>query len=299
MRVVVSGASGLVGRALVDDLIGDGHAVVRLVRRQPTAPDEVSWDPLRHQLDPAALADADAVVHLAGVGIGDQRWTDEYRQLLVRSREDGTATVARAVAEAGTPTLISASAVGYYGDTGNVVVDESSAQGDDFLAELCGRWEAATKPAEDAGSRVVHIRSGLIIARSGGLLGRMRPLFKLGIGGRLGSGKQFWPWISLPDEIAAIRALLDVDTSGAVNLVAPQLTTNAQFTRALAAAVHRPALLPAPAFALRIVLGEFADVGVLAGQRVVPKRLQDMDFRYRHAELGSALRWAVKADSAR
>lgn len=296
MRVVVSGASGLIGRALVDDLVRDGHEVVRLVRREAAAPDEVRWDPLRHELDPTALAGADAVVHLAGAGIGDKRWNDEYRQLLVRSREDGTATISRAVADAGTPVLVSGSAVGYYGDTGSVVVDESSAQGDDFLAELCGRWEAATKPATDAGSRVVHLRSGLVLARSGGVLGRMRPLFRLGLGGRLGSGKQYWPWIALPDEIAAIRALLEGDHSGPVNLVAPQLTTNAQFTRALAAAVHRPALIPVPGFGLRLVLGEFADIGVLAGQRVVPKGLQDMGFHYQHVTIDSAMQWAVSAD---
>ncbi|RKT82518.1 hypothetical protein SAMN05421805_12291 [Saccharopolyspora antimicrobica] len=293
MRVVVAGSSGLIGTSLVASLRAAEHEVVRLVRRVPAAPDERGWDPESGRLDTDALEGAEAVVNLCGAGIGEKRWTPERKRLLVHSRVRATEVLAAAVAEAGVPVLANGSAVGYYGDTGSKPVTEAVSPGDDFLAELCRRWEAATEPAAAAGVRVVLLRTGLVLARSGGLLGQLRPLFSLLLGGRLGDGTQYMPWISLDDEVAAIRFVLEhSEISGPVNLTGPAPVTNAQFTKALAEAVGRPAPWIVPGFALRIVLGELADQA-LAGQRAVPTVLESYGFTFQHPSVDSALAAAV------
>ncbi|HMC68272.1 MAG TPA: TIGR01777 family oxidoreductase [Mycobacteriales bacterium] len=294
MKVVITGASGLIGSALARSLNGDGHEVVRLVRREARARDEAQWDPASRRLDAAVLDGADAVVNLAGAGIGDRRWSDGYKKLVLDSRVDATTTIATAIAElpeADRPrVLLSASAVGYYGDTGDEAVDESRQRGDGFLADVVERWEQAATPAADAGVRVVTVRSGVVLAAHGGALGKVLPLFKLGLGGRLGSGKQWMSWIALPDEVAALRFLLDRDdVSGAVNLTAPEPVRNRDYTKAIARAVHRPALATVPPVALRAALGGFADEGVLVSQRVLPGRLEDAGFAFTYADVDAAL----------
>jgi uncharacterized protein len=298
MKVAVTGSSGLIGSHLVPALRADGHEVLRLVRRTPRTADEHRWDPQHRRIDPALLADVDAVVNLAGVGIGDRRWTAKYKQRVLSSRVDATRTVSEAMATAAAAdparprVLLSGSAVGWYGDTGDRVVDERAPAGRDFLSAVCSQWEEAAAPAADAGVRVTLLRTGLVLG-PGGLLGRLAPLFRLGVGGRLGSGRQYWPWISLADEVDAIRFLLTAPIAGPVNLTAPTPVTNAEFTRALARVVHRPAALPVPGLALRLVVGEFAPVGILAGQRAVPARLQDAGFTWTHGDLDAALRTAL------
>ena len=294
MKVAVTGSSGLIGTPLVRALLADGHEVVRLVRRTPRTADEHRWDPALHRLPPGLLDDVDAVVNLAGVGVSDRRWTATHKERVLRSRVDSTTTISQALAAAVAAdpdrqrVLLSASAVGWYGDTGDRVVEEDAPAGEDFLARVCVQWEAATAPAAAAGVRVATLRTGLVLAR-GGLLGRLAPLFRLGLGGKLGSGRQYWPWIGLQDELDAIRFLLTAPVSGPVNLTAPTPATNAEFTAALAAAVHRPAVLPVPGVALKVVLGEFAEVGVLAGQRAVPAALRAAGFQFGQPELRGAL----------
>jgi uncharacterized protein (TIGR01777 family) len=288
MRVIVAGSSGLIGTALVAALRQAGHDVVRLVRRRPAATDERGWDPPAGRLDDDALDDADAVINLCGVNLGAKRWSGEFKQAIRDSRIEPTDVLARAVAERGIATMVNASGVGYYGDTGDAAVDESAPSGCGFLAEVCREWEAATAPA--AGARVVLLRSGVVISRRGGLLGRLRPVFSMLLGGRFGSGRQFSPWISLDDEVGAIRFLTENDQiRGPVNLVGPQQVTNAEFTRELASALGRPAPLAVPGFALRVVVGEFAEQGALIGQRALPKVLQQHGFRFTHPTLRSAL----------
>jgi uncharacterized protein (TIGR01777 family) len=290
MRVVLAGASGLIGTALRKSLETDGHETKVLVRRQPAAANEDSWDPGRGLVDPDFLADADAVVCLSGVGVGDRRWTDSYKRLIRSSRVDSVGTLARSLAEYGDPrVLICASAVGYYGDTGDALVDEESPPGNSFLAGVCLDWEAAADSARAAGVRVAHTRTGLVLAKGGGLLGRLVPLVKLGLGGKLGNGRQFMPWISLHDEIAAIRFLLDNDVTGPVNLTGPVPVRNSELTAAVGRLLHRPTVLAVPSFAARIALGEFAGE-VLGGQRAVPTRLQDAGFHFAHRSIDSALR---------
>lgn len=289
MRVVVAGSSGLIGTSLVAGLRQGEHEVVRLVRRAPAAPDERSWDPAAGKLDAEALEGADAVVNLSGPGIGDKRWNPERKRHLLQARVRSTEVIAKAVAAAGVPVLANASAVGFYGDTGSHPATETSPPGTDFLASLCRRWEAATAPAADAGARVVLLRTGLVISPSGGLLGQLQPLFSLMLGGRLGSGTQYMSWISLDDEIAAIRfALENPDVSGPVNLTGPAPVTNAEFTRALGEALGRPAPWIVPGFALRIALGELADTA-LTGQRAMPTVLEANGFTFQHPTLGAAL----------
>ncbi|WP_207920417.1 TIGR01777 family oxidoreductase [Saccharopolyspora aridisoli] len=289
MRVVVAGSSGLIGTSLVAGLRQGEHEVVRLVRRRPAAPDERSWDPDAGKLDAEVLEGADAVVNLSGPGIGDKRWNPERKRHLLQSRVRSTEVIAKAVAVAGVPVLANASAVGFYGDTGSHPVTETSPPGTDFLASLCRRWEAATEPAADAGARVVLLRSGLVISPSGGLLRQLRPLFSLMLGGKLGSGTQYMPWISLDDEIAAIRFVLEnPDVSGPVNLTGPAPVTNAEFTRALGEALGRPAPWTVPGFALRIAMGELADTA-LTGQRAMPTELEANGFTFQHPTLGAAL----------
>ena len=292
VHVVVSGASGLIGAALGRSLLADGHDVVRLVRRQPRTADERQWDPAAGELDPAVMDTADAVVHLAGAGIGDKRWTDDYKRLILRSRVDGTTTISTAIARCtdAPKVLLSASAVGFYGETGDEAVDESAPPGEGFLADVVQQWEAATGPAEAAGVRVVHARSGVVLSADGGALGKVLPLFKLGLGGRLGSGKQWMSWIAIADHITALRFLLDrADLSGAVNVTAPEPVRNRDYTKAIGRAVHRPALAIVPPTALRAALGGFADEGVLVSQRVIPTRLEDAGFQFTYADIDAAL----------
>jgi uncharacterized protein (TIGR01777 family) len=300
MKIAVTGSSGLIGSRLVPLLVADGHEVLRLVRRTPRTADEHRWEPAHHNLPAGLLDDVDAVVNLAGVGVAEHRWTAKHKQAVLSSRVDATTTVSQALAAsiAAAPgrdrVLLSASAVGYYGDTGDRVVEEDAAPGSDFLADVCVAWEAATAPAVDAGVRVATLRTGLVLAR-GGLLGRLAPLFKLGVGGKLGSGRQYMPWIGLADEVDAIRFLLTAPVSGPVNLTAPTPVTNAEFTAALAQVVHRPALLTVPGFALHAVLGEFAEVGALAGQRAVPAALQAAGYRFSSPDLRTALAEALSS----
>ncbi|HEX9336820.1 MAG TPA: TIGR01777 family oxidoreductase [Pseudonocardiaceae bacterium] len=290
MRVVIAGSSGLIGTGLVAGLRRAGHDVIRLVRRDPAGADERRWDPPAGWLEPNALAGADAVINLCGAGIGDKRWTEARKQVLRDSRDTPTEVLATAVAEHRIGTLVNASAVGFYGDTGDTPVDETAPNGQGFLAALCQEWESATAAAEAAGARVVRVRSGLVLAPSGGLLAKLRPLVTLYAGGRLGSGTQYWPWISLDDEVAAIRFVTEHDTlAGPVNLAGPTEVTNAEFTKALGTALHRPMPWAVPGFALRALLGEFADEGILIGQRVVPKALDRAGFTFRHQSVGEAL----------
>jgi uncharacterized protein (TIGR01777 family) len=295
VKIAMTGSSGLIGSALTPALRDDGHTVLRLVRRPPAGPDEIRWDPARRQLDPAVLADVDAVVNLAGAGIGDKRWTDERKKTLMDSRVDATETVATALAaaEPRERALLSASATGWYGDTGDTAVDESVPAAGDFLAEITRRWEAATETAAEAGVRVAHLRTGLVLGR-GGLLAKLVPLVKLGLGAPLGSGRQYWSWISLADEIGAIRHVLAHDIAGPVNLTGPEPLTNREFTKVLGRVLHRPVLAPpVPGRVLRIVVGEFAEVGILAGQRVLPRVLEKTGYEFQHGTAETALRWAT------
>jgi hypothetical protein len=300
VKVAVTGASGLIGQSLVPALRADGHEVIRLVRRTPRTADEHRWDPQHRRIGPDLLRDVDAVVNLAGTPIRPRPFTASYKRDLVASRIDSTRTVSEALATVAAEdpsrqrVLLSASAVGYYGDTGDRVVEEDAGPGEDFLARLCVQWEEATGPAADAGVRVVTLRTGLVVGRDAMLVRILGTVFRLGLGGRMGSGRQYWPWIGLADEIGAIRFLLTAeDVRGAVNLTGPEPVPNSEFVRDLAAAVSRRAVLPVPAFALRLALGEFGRSSVLAGQRAVPARLQAAGYRFTHATLPSALREAL------
>ncbi|HVM26301.1 MAG TPA: TIGR01777 family oxidoreductase [Mycobacteriales bacterium] len=292
MKVAVTGSTGLIGSALVPHLRERGHDVVRFVRGTPAGADERSWDPGRRRLDPADLADVDAVVHLAGAGVGDKRWTGSRKAVVLGSRVDGTTAVAEAVAASDrTRVLLSASAVGFYGDTGDRLTDETGASGKGFLAEVCRQWEAATGPAERADTRVVHLRTGIVLAGEGGALGPQLPVFRAGLGAPLGSGRQYVPWISLPDEVRAVEHLLTADVSGPVNLVAPAPVTNREFTKVLGRVLNRPTLpVPVPGFVLKAALGGFAGEGVLVGQRLAPAVLERSGFRFSHTGLEQALR---------
>lgn len=292
MRVAVTGASGLIGSALVAGLRRDGHDVLRLVRRDARGADEVSWDPLGGTVDTARLSGIDACFHFAGAGVGDRRWTKSYKQVLWDSRVRGTRTIAAAMATLSPRprVLVCGSAIGYYGDTGERAVDESAPRGSGFLAELVEAWEAAAEPAQAAGVRVVHPRSGLVVAAKGGAWGRMFPIFRLGVGGRLGSGRQYWSFVSLTDEVRGLLFLLQADElSGPVNLTAPEPARNAEVTRAMGRVLRRPTVLPVPAFALRAVLGEFSGE-VLMSQRVLPRRLPEAGFAFAHPDVESAIR---------
>ncbi len=294
MRVVVAGSSGLIGTALVAHLRGAGHEVLRLVRRSPAAPDERGWDPPSGTIEDGALDGADAVVSLGGVGIADRPWSGARKQAIRDSRTVPTDVLATAVAQRGVPVMVSASGIDYYGDTGDREIDESAPSGSGFLADVCRDWEAATEPARDAGARVVITRSALVLSPSGGVLSRIRPLFKGFLGGRIGDGRQYWPWVSLDDEVGAIAFAVENDgLSGPANVTGPVPVTNAEFTAELGAALGRPTPLPVPAFAVTAVLGEMGREMLLTGQRAVPRALLDAGFQFRHHTVGDALSAAV------
>ncbi|MGW5123167.1 TIGR01777 family oxidoreductase [Streptomyces sp. NPDC004069] len=294
-RIAVAGASGLIGGALVRSLVADGHEVVRLVRRSARGEDEVCWDPVGRYVDTAGLAGCDAVVNLAGAGVGDHRWTAAYKKTIRDSRVLGTAALAEAVASLDAPprVFVCGSAIGYYGDTGERAVDEDAPPGDGFLPALCVEWEQAAAPAREAGVRTVFARTGLVVAREGGAWGRLFPLFKAGLGGRLGDGRQFWSFIALHDEVAALRHLLDTASlSGPVNLTAPQPLTNREITAAMGRVLRRPTPFAVPAPVLRAVLGEMAG-DVLGSARVVPKRLLESGFSFAFPGIEDAVRAAL------
>ncbi|NWF27669.1 TIGR01777 family protein [Streptomyces sp. PKU-EA00015] len=295
-RIAVTGASGLIGKALVRSLRADGHEVVRLVRHPSGAGDEVEWDPRRQYVDVAGLVGCDAVVHLAGAGVGDHRWTQAYRREIRDSRVLGTAAIAEAVASLDTPpkVLVSGSAVGFYGDTGDRPVDEDAPPGEGFLPGVCVEWEEAAAPAQEAGVRTAFARTGLVVAREGGAWGRMFPLFRAGLGGRLGSGRQYWSFIALHDEVAALRHILDTESlSGPVNLTAPEPVTNREVTEAMGRVLHRPALFAVPTPLLRLVLGEMAS-DVLSSQRALPVRLLESGFSFAFPHIDDAIRAALR-----
>ncbi|MCX4739608.1 TIGR01777 family oxidoreductase [Streptomyces antibioticus] len=293
-RIVVAGASGLIGGALVRSLAADGHEVVRLVRHAPQGEREVRWDPERGRVDAAGLAGCDALVNLAGAGVGDRRWTDAYKRRIHDSRVHATAGLAKAVAALDEPprVWVNGSAMGFYGETGGRVVDEDAPAGSGFLPELCVEWEAAADPARDAGVRTVFTRTGLVVARDGGAWGRLFPLFRAGLGGRLGDGRQYWSYIALHDEVAAIRHLLDRDDlSGPFNLTAPEPLTNREITEAMGRVLHRPTVFAVPAPVLRAALGEMAG-DVLGSARVVPSRLLESGFVFAFPGIEDAIRAA-------
>ncbi|HEY4018741.1 MAG TPA: TIGR01777 family oxidoreductase [Pseudonocardiaceae bacterium] len=291
MRVIIAGSSGLIGSSLVSELRGAGHEVLRLVRRTPAAADERQWNPPAGTIQDGALTGVDAVVNLCGVGVADKRWTEARKQMLRDSRNIPTEVLATAVAEHRIPTLLNASAVGYYGDGGDTMLTESAPNGAGFLGLLCREWEAATEPATEAGARVARLRTGLVLSKGGGLLAPLRPLFNVMLGGRLAAGTQYWPWISLADEVAAIRFCLEHDDiSGPVNLTGPSPVTNREFTKEFAESLGRPAPWVIPGFALQLVLGaEMARDAMLAGQRALPRVLEDAGFTFRHGTLRAAL----------
>ncbi len=297
MRIIAAGASGFLGTPLVERLRAEGHTVRRLVRRKPQADDELGWNPSGGQLDPAHLHGADVVINLAGAGVGDKRWTASYQELLRTSRTDTAGTLATTIA--GMPeqqrprTFLQGSAVGWYGDTGDTPVEEDAPAGTGFLSDLCRVWEAAARPAEDAGVRLALLRSGLPLSANGGLLKPQLLAFRLGVGGKLAGGRQWLPWISLEDWIRAIVFLLERDDiAGPVNVVGPEPVTNARFTAALADNLKRPAIMPIPGFGIRLLLGGFGDE-ILKSQRVRPGVLAKAGFEWRHktveAALGAAL----------
>ena len=285
-RIAVTGASGLIGSALVGYLKSEGHTVQRLVRRATVAPDEIRWDPKTGYVDIDALRGVDAVIHLAGVGVGDKRWTKRYKSEILNSRLLGTTAIANAVAEVKPQVFISASAIGWYGDSGNRAVVESDSVGNDFLAAVCREWEGAADLAGEV--RTVKLRTGLVLDPTGGALGRMLPLFRFGLGGKLGSGKQWWSWITLHDVVRAIVFCIEKKISGPVNLTSPNPVTNQELTAALARAMKRPALFPAPAIALRIALGGFSSE-VLGSKKVMPNALTEAGFKWDYPHISTAL----------
>jgi uncharacterized protein (TIGR01777 family) len=299
MRIAVTGSSGVIGSALVPALREHGHDVLRLVRRTPRTADEHRWDPQHRRIDPNLLTDVDAVINLAGASFTPRPWTRSYEQRLLQSRVDSTVTISEAFAAAAAAdparsrVMLSGSGVSFYGDTGDRVVDESAPAGEGFMSEMPARWESATSAADAVGIRVVHLRTGLVIARGAPLMQVVGLAFRLGLGGRIGSGKQFWPWIALADQIGAIRHLLTADVSGPVNLTAPDPVTNAEFTRTLSQVVHRPAVIPIPAWPLTLALRDFGRATVVGGQRALPRRLLESGYTFEQTDLAAALREAL------
>jgi uncharacterized protein (TIGR01777 family) len=292
-RIAITGASGLIGSALSAFLRARGDDVVHLVRREPRTSSEVGWDPASRTLDPGDLSGLTTVVHLAGAGVGAHRWSPAYKHEILASRVNGTATIATALADLGEPiALVSGSAIGAYGDRGEEILTEDSPSGRGFLAEVVRAWEGATSPAKDAGLRVVLARTGLVLTPDGGAMGRVLPLARFGLAGRLGTGRQYWSWITLHDELRALAHLIDQDILGPVNLVSSQPLRQGEVMKALGAQLGRPSVLPAPALALKVALGEFAS-DVLASQRVVPNVLTASGFVFDHDTIAIAMRWLV------
>ena len=285
-QVAVTGSSGLIGSALVGQLRADGFEVKKIVRRPVRNNDEVFWNPNIGEIDLTALSQVDAIIHLAGVGVGDKRWSAAYKSEILNSRLLGTTTIATAAKTLGVKKFISASAIGYYGETGNRSVSEIDRGGEDFLSVVCREWEAAADLAIDIPT--IKLRTGLVLDPTGGALGRMMPIFKFGLGGKLGNGKQWWSWITLHDEIRAIIFLLNSKITGPVNLTSPNPVTNQEFTAALARALNRPAIFPAPAFALRAALGGFSSE-ILGSKKIVPKVLTEAGFEFDYPHISAAL----------
>ena len=296
MKIVISGASGLVGKQLVAQLQHHGHDVVRLVRRA-AGTGEIMWNPTSGVLSPSALDGADAVIHLSGAGIGDKRWTTSYKREILESRTITTNLLATTIAAMSRKpaVFLSGSAIGIYGPRGDEQLTEVSTNGTSFLADVCDQWERAAKPASDAGVRTVLLRTGIVLSTKGGALKKQLPLFKLGLGGKFGNGKQWQSWISIDDEVGAIEHLLTADVSGAVNLTAPNPVTNAEFTSTLSRTVKRPAFLSIPSFAPKAILGgELADALLFTGQRVIPAALNSSSYQFAHPTLDVALRALLK-----
>ncbi len=293
MRVLITGSSGLIGRALTRSLENDGHEVFSLVRRSPANESELHWDPANGELDPSDLEGFGAVVHLAGAGIGDRRWSDRRKQTILNSRVDGTRLLAEALASVQDKpgVLISGSAIGYYGDREEAVTEaDAPADPPDFLSEICVAWEQAAAPVEEAGIRTVFIRTGIVLSAKGGALSKLLLPFRTGFGGKLGSGDTWWSWISIDDQVRAIRHLIDSSVSGPVNLTAPAPVRNSELTKALGRVLRRPTFFPVPRFALELILGkELAAALLFTSARVLPAKLEESGFEFRHPDIESAL----------
>ncbi len=293
MDVVITGSSGLIGTALLEALRADGHHPIRLVRRAPKSADELKWDPAKGDIDAAGLEGVDAVIHLAGAGIGDKRWNEAYKKVLVESRTASTSLLASTLAGLQNPprVLLSGSAIGIYGDRGDESLTEESSHGDGFLADLTKKWEASAQSAADAGIRTAFLRTGIVQTPRGGALKKQLPLFKFGLGGKMGSGKQFISWITLQDEVRAIVHLLTNDVSGPVNLTAPSPVTNAEYTKTLGSVVGRPTFIPVPAFAPKLLLGgEMGQALLFDSARVLPTALEASGFTFTSPDLEAGLR---------
>ncbi len=292
MNVLISGATGLIGSALIPELENSGHRIMQLTRSQPSSDSIIHWDPDAGNID-GDLEQVDGVVHLAGESIAEGRWTPEKKKRILDSRVKGTYLLAETLARLGTPpkVMVCASAVGYYGDRGNELLTEESAPGSDFLADVCEAWESAADPARGADIRVVHTRLGIVLSPKGGALGTTLPIFKLGAGGKIGSGRQYWSWVALDDVVGSIvHSLTNDAVSGPVNVGSPNPLTNAEYTRVLGRVLNRPTLFPLPAPAARLVLGEVADALLLSSQRMEPGKLKDTGYTFRYSELEEALR---------
>lgn len=300
MKIIVTGSTGLIGSALVPRLIADGHSVTRFVRgsgaNETTESHNVrsvTWDVSAGQINDAEIAAHDAVIHLAGEPVAEGRWTEEKKRRIRDSRVNGTRLIADAIARAESRphTFISASAIGFYGNRGNEILDETSAPGADFLAGVCREWEAAADASRAAGVRTIHPRIGIVLSKGGGALAKLLTPFRLGAGGAIGDGKQYMSWIAIDDIVAGLMFALENESiAGAVNFTAPQPVTNAEFTHALGHAVHRPTIFTVPKFAARLAFGEMADAVLLAGARVMPKRLQEAGYTFKYPQLEGALR---------
>ena len=299
MKILVSGSHGLVGSALIKSLQGDSHEVVRLVRYAPHSPSEVEWNPERYSIALARIEGFDSVVHLAGESIAEGRWNEAKKRRIRESRIKGTRLLSETLAELKQPpkSFLCASAIGYYGNRGAEILLESSPPGSNFLARVCVEWEQATEEAAQRGIRVVNTRFGIILASAGGALAKMLPPFRMGVGGKIGSGQQWMSWISLPDVINAIKFVLTNEAlSGPVNFVGPNPVTNAQFTKTLGKVLSRPTLFPIPAFGARLAFGEMADALLLSSQRVEPRVLKERGYQFQYSELEQALSHALKSE---